>query len=358
MADEYLNVRSGLSKAEIVEMLCFRGEEQIALHNRASDIRSASLSDAVYIRALIEFSNICGNDCFYCGLRKSNINMKRYELAPEEILSIADDVCDSGINSIVLQSGERRDRKFTSYVSYTLKLIKRKHPRMNITLAVGEQEREVYEEFYEYGASHYILRIETSDEEHYKKLHPQSMSYKNRLRCLHHLKEIGFQVGTGIMVNAPYQTLENLADDIIFFSLLDIDLCSLGPYIPHSDTPFGGIEFLPGETLNLGLNMISVLRIVMPDVNIASTTSLDTLSPDGRELGLAAGANVIMPQISSFAHRKEYTLSDENPRGAMEYRAFLKTLEDKIKHLGLTADCGESGGTHDYMRRVKDISTI
>lgn len=347
--------RGGLSKAEIVEMLCLRGEDQDVLHNRASDIRNAYLSGTVYIRALAEFSNICGNNCFYCGLRKSNVKIKRYELTPEEILLIADDVSDSGINSIVLQSGERRDRKFTSYVSYTLKLIKEKHPRMCITLAVGEQDRGVYEEFYEYGATRYILRIETSDEVHYKKLHPESMSFKNRLRCLHELREIGFQVGTGVMVNAPYQTLENLADDVIFFSLLDIDLCSLGPYIPHSDTPFGGIEYRPEETLNLGLNMISVLRIAMPDINIASTTSLDMLSPDGRELGLIAGANVILPRISSFARRSENTLHDENPEGAMEYRALLKTLDEKIKLLGLTSDSGESGGAHNYMRRVNSI---
>lgn len=348
--------RGGLSKAQIVEMLCLRDDEQTALHNKASDIRKTTLTDSVYIRALIEFSNVCCNDCFYCGLRKTNSNIKRFELSPEEILTVVDDASDAGINSIILQAGERRDRKFTSYVSYTLKLIKEKHPRMCVTLAVGEQERGVYEEFFEYGASRYILRIETSNEQHFKKLHPLSQSFKSRVQCLHELRDIGFQIGTGVMVNAPYQTLENLADDIIFFSLLDLELCSLGPYVPHSDTPFGGVEYLPEETLNLGLNMISVLRIAMPDINIASTASLDTLSPDGRELGLVSGANVILPRLSSYAHRSNSILYNDKTDGPLEYGALLKNFEDKIKLLGLIPDMEGAGGGHHYMQKVKNIS--
>jgi len=347
--------RGGLSRSQIVEMLCLRGDEQVALHNKASDIRKTNLHNSIYIRALVEFSNNCCNDCFYCGLRKSNKNIKRFELSPEEILAIADDASDAGINSIVLQSGERRDRKFTSYVSYTIKVIKEKHPRMCITLASGEQERGVYEEFYEYGASRYILRIETSNEEHFKKMHPESQSFKHRLQCLHDLRDIGFQIGTGVLVNAPYQTLENLADDIIFFSLFDLELCSLGLYIPHSDTPFGGIEYLPEETLNLGLNMISVARIAMPDINIASTTSLDTLSPDGKELGLTAGANVILPQLSFHSIFKDTGLSDNIPRGVMEYRLLLKNLEEKMKLLGFTPDICETADNRNYMQKISGV---
>ncbi|HOP28235.1 MAG TPA: [FeFe] hydrogenase H-cluster radical SAM maturase HydE [Spirochaetota bacterium] len=348
--------RGGLSRARIVELLCLRGDEQTALHNKASAIRKANLSDSVYIRPLVEFSNICNNDCFYCGLRRSNNNIKRFELKPEEILAVADDASDAGINSIVLQSGERRDRKFTSYVSYTLKLIKEKHPRMCITLAAGEQERGVYEEFFEYGASRYILRIETTNEEHFKKLHPESQSFKHRLQSLHELKEIGFQIGTGVMVNAPFQTLENLADDIFFFSLLDLELCSLGPYIPHSDTPFGGIEYLPEETLNLGLNMISVVRLALPDVNIASTASLDSLSSDGKELGLAAGANVILPRLSSSGINREGALDDDKLRGVMEYRSLLKNLEARIIELGYTPDAGETADNRYYMQKVNSVA--
>ncbi|HOP61857.1 MAG TPA: [FeFe] hydrogenase H-cluster radical SAM maturase HydE [Spirochaetota bacterium] len=344
--------RGGLSKSEIIQFLCLRGEEQNVLHRKAAGIRRETLGNIVYINALIEFSNICSNDCYYCGLRKSNKKIKRYELTPEAILAAVDDAADAGINSIVLQSGERRDRKFTSYVSYTLKLIREKHPRMGITLAVGEQERPVYEEFYEYGASRYILRIETSDKKHYSKLHPDSMSYSNRLQCLHELRDIGFRVGTGVMVNSPHQTLENLADDIFFFTLFDMDICSLGPYIPHSDTPFGGIEYLPGETLNLGLNMIAVLRIAMPDLNIASSTSLDSLSPEGRELGLLAGGNVIIPQITSLTPGTDDLSSGHKPGGAIECRAFFNALENRIKSMEFTPCMGESAGTSRYMRKA------
>ncbi len=350
--------RGGLSKSEIVELLCMRGIEQEALHSKASDIRNCTMNSTIYLLPLIEFSNICCNDCYYCGLRKSNSNVRRFELTPEEILLSVDDASDAGAKTIVLQSGERRDRKFTSYVSYTLKLIKEKHPGMSITLSVGEQERGVYEEFYAYGANRYLLRIETSDPVHYRKLHPESMSYNNRLKCLHELREIGFQVGTGIMVNSPYQTLENLADDIILFSMLDIDICSLGPYIPHSDTPFGGIEYLPEETLNLGLNMISVLRIAMPDIYIASTTSLDTLSPEGRELGIIAGANVIMPQITHINRKNAFALQENRIKGVLECRNLLKMLEEKIIDLGLTPECGEPGRIKHYMKKTEDLRKI
>jgi len=348
--------RGGLSKSQIVEMLCLRGDEQTVLHNKASEIRKEIHGDKVFIRPLVEFSNICCNDCFYCGLRRSNINMKRFELLPEEILAITDDASDAGINSIVLQSGERRDRKFTSYVSYMLKLIKEKHPRMCITLSVGEQERSVFEEFFKFGASRYILRIETSNDEHFRKLHPESQSFKKRNQALHDLREIGFSLSTGVMVNAPFQTLENLADDIFFLSLQEIELCSLGPYIPHADTPFGGIEYLPAESLSLCLNMISVARIAMPDINIASTASLDTLSADGRELGLYAGANIIMPQLPSYTVDKHPVFKENRIEGAVSYRALLKNLEEKITDMGFTPGASESTDARHYLRTVESDS--
>ena len=350
------NVTS-ISRHGIVELLRLRGKEQRELHKKASAIRKETVSDRVYLRGLIEFSNICANDCLYCGIRKSNLNIKRYSLSPDEILASADEAAEAGLTSIVLQSGERRDREFTSHLSYSLKLIKQKHPRMCITLSAGEQEKEIYEEFYEQGATRYLLRIETSNEHHYRKLHPESMSFNNRVKCLHDLRDIGFQVGTGVMVNSPYQRIENLAEDILFFTTLDIDMCGMGPYIPHSDTPLAGIEYLPEESLNLGLNMIAVLRTVMPDINIASTTALETLSPDGRELGLMAGANVIMPQFSPFANRSDYALYDNKPQGVRECREFLLSVEERVKALGLIPVTDDPGISAHYMRRVKDGST-
>lgn len=348
---------TSISRHEIIELLKFRGKEQRDFHKKASAVRKDAVSDKVYLRGLIEFSNICANDCLYCGIRKSNTNLRRYELSPDEILTSADEAAEAGLTSIVLQSGERRDRDFTSHLSYSLKLIKQKHPRMSITLSVGEQEKRIYEEFYEHGATRYLLRIETSSENHYRKLHPESMSFENRVQCLRDLRDIGFQVGTGVMVNSPYQTLENLADDIFFFTTLDIDMCGMGPYIPHSSTPFAGMEYLPEESLNLGLNMIAVLRTVMPYINIAATTALETLTPDGRELGLLAGANVIMPQFSPFASRSDYALYDNKPQGVRECREFLNSVKERIKALGLIPATDDPGISMHYLRRVKDDSS-
>ncbi|PKL16454.1 MAG: [FeFe] hydrogenase H-cluster radical SAM maturase HydE [Spirochaetae bacterium HGW-Spirochaetae-5] len=348
---------TSISRPEIVELLKLRGKEQREFHKRASAIRKDNITDKVYLRGLIEFSNICANDCLYCGIRKSNINIRRYGLSPDEILASADEAAEAGLTSILLQSGERRDRDFTSHLSYSLKLIKHKHPRMNITLSVGEQERGIYEEFYEQGATRYLLRIETSSESHYRKLHPEPMSFSRRVQCLNDLRDIGFQVGTGVMVNSPYQTLANLADDILFFTTLDIDMCGMGPYIPHSDTPLSGIEYLSEESLNLGLNMIAVLRTVMPDINIASTTALETLSPGGRELGLLAGANVIMPQFSPFASRTDYALYDNKPQGVRECRDFVNSVKERIEELGLVPATEDPGISMHFLRRVKDDSS-
>lgn len=334
-------------------MLSLRGDEQRELHRNASAIRRETISDKIYFRGLIEFSNICGNDCYYCGIRKSNKKINRYELSIEELIAAVDEAVNSGLASIVLQSGERRDKKFISYVSHLLRLIKQKHPDICITLSAGEHERSVYEKFYESGAERYLLRIETSSGSHYKKLHPPSMSFKKRLQSLHDLRDIGFQVGTGVMIKSPYQTLENLADDIMFFKSFDIDMCGMGPYIPHRDTPLGGIEYLPDESLNLGLNMIAALRIVMPDINIASTTALETLSPDGKMRGLLAGANVIMPQFSPFARRGDYLLYDNKPQGVIDSREFLRSLEKKITELGLVPASADHGVSVHYMRRSK-----
>ncbi len=347
---------TSISKKEIIELLLLRGNEQAELYKKASIIRRDTISDRVYIRGLIEFSNICVNDCYYCGIRKSNKNLKRYELTPDEILYAVDGAADSGLTSVVIQSGERRDRAFISLVTASLRLIKERYPFMVITLSSGEQEREVYEEFYNAGASRYLLRIESSNEEHYKRLHPESMSFNERVKSLHDLRDTGFQVGTGVMINLPYQTIENLADDILFFRTLDIDMCGMGPFIPHSGTPFGNVDYSPEESLNLGLNMISVLRIVMPAINIASTTALETLSPDGRESGLMAGANVVMPQFSPFSRRGDYRLYDNKPIGSENSRIFLDSLKDKIKFLGLVPVTDDPGTSIHYLRRTENVT--
>lgn len=220
---------------------------------------------------------------------------------------------------------------------------------------MGEQERDVYREFYESGASRYLLRIETSNRLHYEKLHPASMSYDNRIKCLNDLREIGFQVGTGVMINSPYQTPENLADDIIFFTSLDIDMCGMGPFITHSDTPFADSDYSKSESLNLALNMIAVLRIVMPDINIASTTALETLSPEGREMGLLAGANVIMPQFSPFENRVDYMLYNNKPVGTLQGTELIEDIKGRILSLGLKAETEDPGIPLHFIRRSKNV---
>jgi len=347
---------TSISKKEIIDMLLLRGEEQQKLHKKATETRRDTIGDRVFLRGLIEISNICVNDCYYCGIRCSNKNIKRYELSIEDVLFAVGKVVETGLSSVVLQSGERRDRRFTSYVNYIIKSIKEKFPRISITLSLGEQERAVYEEFFNSGASRYLLRIETSSEEHYKKLHPPSMSFKNRVRCLKDLREIGYQLGTGVMINSPYQTLENLADDLLFFKEMDIDMCGMGPYIPHRDTPFGGIDYRPDENLNFGLNMIAILRLLMPDINIAATTALEALSKEGRELGLMAGANVIMPQFSPFEFREYYKLYDNKPKGSEDPSEFIKSLEEKIISLGLIPDFLDHGVPVHFLRRVTNVN--
>jgi len=335
--------------------LLLKGSEQAELHKKASIIRRDTISDRVYIRGLIEFSNICVNNCYYCGIRKSNNNVRRYELAPLEILRAVDEAAAAGLTSVVLQSGERRDRSFITLVTDSLRLVKDKYPFMCITLSSGEQERSVYEEFRKAGAVRYLLRIETSSEEHYNLLHPESMSFRERIRSLNDLRDTGFQVGTGVMINSPYQTPDNLADDILFFRKIDIDMCGMGPFIPHSETPFGKVDYSPEESLNLGLNMISVLRIVMPDINIASTTALETLSPDGCESGLMAGANVVMLQFSPFSRRSDYRLYDNKSIGSENSRLFLDSLKDKIKLLGLIPVTDDPGTSIHYLRRTENV---
>jgi len=348
---------TSISEKEIVELLALRGKEQAELHKKASEIRKHHVSDRIYIRGLIEFSNICVNDCFYCGIRKSNKRVKRYELTPDEIVFSIDETAAAGLVSVVLQSGERRDPFFTAYVAETIRLIKRKYPDMGITLSCGEQEMDVYRDFFNSGASRYLLRIETSDESHYKKLHPPSMSFKNRLKALEYIKCAGFQVGTGVMINSPYQTPEMLARDILFFQESDIDMCGMGPFIPHSSTPLGAADFSSKENFNTGLNMIAVLRMVMPYINIASTTALETLSPRGMEAGLVAGANVVMPLFSPADHRDDYRLYDNKFTGHEDNPAFVEALQKKIKSMGLIPAADEDGISIHYLRKKNSDST-
>lgn len=276
------------------------------LQKEAVRLRKEIYGNAVFIRGLIEISNICRNDCLYCGIRKSNRNCDRYRLSREDILLCADEGYTLGFRTFVMQGGE--DPYFTDDVLEDLvREIKRRHPDCAVTLSMGERSRESYERLYAAGADRYLLRHETADPVHYGKLHPAEMSYEHRMRCLTELKEIGYQVGCGMMVGSPFQTVRNLAQDLKFIETFKPDMCGIGPFIPHKDTPF---KDEPAGTMELTCFLLSVIRLIHPPVLLPATTALGTIHPLGREKGIQAGANVVMPNLSPVSVRKKYELYD------------------------------------------------
>ena len=347
-----------MNKKELVKLLNSEGKNQKDLFEKARAIANKKVSKKIYFRSLIEFSNICKNDCFYCGIRKSNTNVNRYFMTEDEVLKSADWSYKAGFRSIVLQSGEQCSKKFIDYVCSVTSKIKQKYPDVGITLCVGEQTKNTYEKFYDAGAHRYLLRIESSCPEHYKKLHPKSMSHAERKKCLSYLKEIGFQTGTGVLIGTPYQSLENLADDLLFFKEIDVDMVGMGPYVYHKDTPFGkefaelDLDEEKKKRLNLGLNMIATLRLLMPDINIASTTALQALDASyGRSLGISAGANVVMPLITPEKYREYYKLYDEKPFIDESSETILENIKKEVKSLGLEPRISEWGDSLHYYNR-------
>lgn len=297
---------------------------------------------SVRLRGLIEFSNRCVCDCLYCGIRKSNRSQKRYTLSNDEIVACARWCAEQGYGSIVLQSGERRDRKFIDTLVSNLKAIKqataseRMPDGVGITLCVGEQSPEDYQRLYSAGAHRYLLRMETSSPELFARLHPASQSYAQRRACLASLKQIGYQVGTGVMIGIPGQTLEQLADDLLFFQSIDIDMIGMGPYIPHVDAAMPDLPPVApvAERLGLAYRMIAAARLLLRDVNIAATTALQALDDRGREHGLRFGANVIMPQVTPMHVRALYTLYDGKPCLGDSPTQCADCLEQRIRSVG------------------------
>lgn len=298
---------------------------------RAADIRRReNYGDEVYIRGLIEFTNYCRNNCYYCGIRRSNRNAERYRLTKEEILICCDEGYKLGFRTFVMQGGE--DPYYTDEMICDIVFeIKRRYPDCAVTLSIGEKSRGSYRSFYDAGADRYLLRHETADPAHYGKLHPAEMSLENRKRCLFDLKEIGYQVGSGFMVGSPYQTPENLIADLRFLQRLKPDMIGIGPYITHKDTPFA--EFKSGD-LKLTLRLVSILRLMFPYALIPSTTALGTIHPQGRELGLKAGANVVMPNLSPVGVRKLYSLYENKICTGEEAAQCRSCLEVRVESAG------------------------
>ena len=302
---EELRIRGNLSDEDFLRLLKTDEYDQ-ELFSSAVRLRQKYYGNDVYLRGLIEISSYCKNDCYYCGIRKGNRQAQRYRLSEEEILECARQGYELGFRTFVLQGGEDpwfTDERICGIVSQ----IKAEHPDCAVTLSLGEKERSSYQAYFDAGADRYLLRHETADPEHYSLLHPAGMSLSARKQCLWDLKEIGYQVGSGFMVGSPWQTLEHLIADIRFLQELEPDMIGIGPYINHRDTPFGGME---SGSLDLCLRMLGILRHVFADALIPATTALGTIHPQGRELGLLAGANVVMPNLSPVSVRKKYELYD------------------------------------------------
>ena len=289
-----------LDKSEIVSLL--KADEcQKELIAAADRTRKLFVGDEVHLRGLIEFSNICKQNCMYCGIRCENKNVDRYRLSPEEVVDFAQKAKAVGYKTVVMQSGE--DMGFT--VDKMTDILKRvKALDLAITLSIGEKSYEEYKAYKEAGADRYLLRIETTDKDLYQKMHPK-MSFENRLRCLRDLKELGYEVGTGCLIGLPGQTLESLADDLLFFKNFDADMIGIGPFIPNQDTPLKDAE---GGKFAIALRFVALLRLLMPDINIPATTAMETLEPNARVIALQAGANVVMPNVTEGDYRRKYLL--------------------------------------------------
>ena len=334
-----LVLNQNLTDEEFLELLGTDAFDE-KLFFEADKIRREHYGDEVYLRGLIEFTNYCKNNCYYCGIRRDNANANRYRMTAEEIIATCEKGYSMGFRTFVLQGGE--DPFFTDEkICQIVTEIRKKFPDCAITLSIGEKNKESYQSYFEAGANRYLLRHETATVEHYKKLHPGEMSLDNRKQCLYDLKEIGYQVGAGFMVGSPFQTLEDIVRDLRFLQELRPDMVGIGPFISHCDTPFR--EEKNGK-LELTLRLLAILRIVLPYVLLPATTALGTIHPQGRELGLKAGANVMMPNLSPKYVREKYMLYDNK----------ICVNEDSDECRGCTERRVESAG----YRVVTDIGNV
>lgn len=309
------------------------------LYDEADKRRKEIYGTDVYIRGLIEFTNYCKNDCYYCGIRKSNKNAVRYRLSKNEILYCCREGYGLGFRTFVMQGGE--DPYFTDdRICDIVSEIRNEFKDCAITLSLGEKSKESYEAYFKAGANRYLLRHETANDQHYSKLHPESMSLENRKRCLFDLRDIGYQVGSGFMVGSPFQTTENLIEDLRFLKELKPDMIGIGPYLTHNETPFSKYK---NGSMVLTLKMISILRLMFPYALIPSTTALGTIDPMGRELGLKAGANVVMPNLSPVEVRKFYDLYENKICTGDEAAQCRGCLEKRVESAGykIVTDIGD-----------------
>jgi biotin synthase len=324
-------------------LLCEDTTTNVYLQKKAQQTTIDRFGNAVFIRGLIEISNRCRNNCLYCGIRKGNTMVSRYALSRETILSCCREGHALGFRTFVLQGGEDVSQT-DDWVTETVSAVRKEFPDCAITLSLGEKSKEAYQRFFEAGANRYLLRHETFNETHYQELHPSEMSRNHRLRCLKWLKEIGYQTGTGIMVGSPGQTIDHLVEDLLFIERFHPEMIGIGPFIPHAETPFAN---KPAGSIKLTLKLLSILRLMHPSALIPATTALASLSSDGRERGILAGANVVMPNLSPSSVREKYSLYNQKAAFGSEAAEGLKLLEEQLNKIGYTIS--NERGDYNYV---------
>lgn len=345
-------------KNELIQMLSIEGEKELQeLYRRAYAVKKKYVGTTVYFRGIIELSNICTKNCYYCGIRSGNPDFPRYTISLEDALAQAEWCYQKRYGSLVIQAGERTDKAWIDLVSELLRGIKKlSNGELGITLSLGEQSLETYQSWFEAGAHRYLLRVETTNRTLYRELHPADHDFEKRRNCLALLRKAGYQVGTGVMVGLPGQTYEDIAEDILFFYDEDVDMLGMGPYIPHHSTPLAHLVegFDKMQALTQGLKLIAACRIALKDVNIATTTALQALHPQGREMGLLAGANVLMPNITDTKYREGYQLYEGKPNLDENADESLESLAASIERVGESIGYGEWGDPKHFFRRQKE----
>lgn len=352
-------MKYNFTKENIIKLLEEKDQSRVQqLYDDAFRTKIDNVGNKVYLRGLVEITNICRKNCLYCGIRRDNPSNDRYEIDIEDVISAARFAYEQGYGSMVIQGGERHDKKFRDKITSILKEVRKisSESPLGITLSLGEQPFDVYQEWFEAGAHRYLLRIESSTQELFEKIHPvdESHSFQTRLTALEDLRRAGYQVGTGVMIGLPFQTLGHLADDLLFFKNFDIDMCGMGPYLEHSQTPLYQYKDLlipKEERLEMSLKMVAILRLMMPKINIAATTAMQSIDLAGREKAILAGANVIMPNLTLTEVRGDYSIYENKPGVGEDASITSSSLERMLQNAGIPIGYNEWGDSLHFKDR-------
>ena len=361
MSEKIKNIlkQEDFSKNDLIELMKIDNKEDLdLLFKKAYEVKAKYVGKKVYYRGLIEISNKCIKNCKYCGIRRDNHKVDRFSMSKSEIMEAVKWIYENNYASIALQSGERQDEEFVSFIEDLIREIKNfSNGKLGITLSLGEQSKETYRRWFEAGAHRYLLRIESTNLDIYNDLHPMDNkhTFEVRKKCLEYLRDIGYQVGTGVMIGLPNQTEEDLVNDILFYKDMNIDMIGMGPYILHRDTPLGqeweDVVVSTEKRVELGLKMIAITRIFLKDVNIAATTALQGLDPQGREKGLLAGANILMPTATALEHKNKYLLYDNKPGINDSVEKAKEIMDNNVKAIGDEIVYGEWGDSLHFKKK-------